>query len=101
MIDGVVSHADCVPDDKDAITQKLLKWSDGPDALHLILTLGGTGFSPRDVTPEATRPILDKEAPGLSTGNLKLFLYRLKEVKTTIEPSLWSRSIKSFWLLRY
>jgi molybdenum cofactor synthesis domain-containing protein len=52
-----------VPDDQDKIRDVLLKWTD-EDKLHLILTTGGTGFSPRDVTPEATKSILEKEAPG-------------------------------------
>mmetsp|Transcript_19752 Transcript_19752/g.33945 ORF Transcript_19752/g.33945 Transcript_19752/m.33945 type:complete len:217 (-) Transcript_19752:439-1089(-) len=53
-----------VPDDVNAIQAVLKNWSDN-DALHLILTTGGTGFAPRDVTPEATKPLLDKEAPGI------------------------------------
>ncbi len=47
----------------------LRQWSDKL-GLKLVLTTGGTGFAPRDVTPEATRAILDKEAPGLATAML-------------------------------
>jgi molybdopterin adenylyltransferase len=54
-----------VPDDADRITPLLIAWADGGD-VDLVLTTGGTGFSPRDVTPEATRPVLEREAPGLA-----------------------------------
>ncbi|KAK8960827.1 Molybdopterin biosynthesis protein CNX1 [Platanthera guangdongensis] len=54
-----------VPDEVDKIKEILKKWSD-IDRVDLILTLGGTGFSPRDVTPEATKELLEKDAPGLS-----------------------------------
>lgn len=53
-----------VPDETEAIVPLLLRWADG-GAVDVILTTGGTGFGPRDVTPEATRAILDMEAPGL------------------------------------
>lgn len=52
-----------VPDEKALISAVLVKWSDG--GLDLILTTGGTGFSPRDVTPEATRAVIERETPGL------------------------------------
>jgi molybdopterin adenylyltransferase len=52
-----------VPDDTDAIQCKLREWSD--QGIALILTTGGTGMSPRDVTPEATRAVLDLECAGL------------------------------------
>ena len=54
----------CVPDEVEAIQAVLRDWAD-VKRLSLVLTTGGTGFSPRDVTPEATRPMLEKEAPGI------------------------------------
>ncbi|CAM0902194.1 unnamed protein product [Alopecurus aequalis] len=54
-----------VPDEVDKIKEILVKWSD-VDRVNLILTLGGTGFTPRDVTPEATKCVIEKEAPGLA-----------------------------------
>jgi molybdopterin adenylyltransferase len=54
-----------VPDDAEQIANVLISWV---DALHLdlIFTTGGTGFAPRDVTPEATRSVIHREAPGLA-----------------------------------
>ena len=54
-----------VPDDTGAIAAQLLAWCDGGVA-DLVLTTGGTGLSPRDVTPEATRAVLEREAPGIA-----------------------------------
>lgn len=53
-----------VPDDFVEIKRALQKWCDEAH-LDLILTTGGTGFSPRDVTPEATKQVIEREAPGL------------------------------------
>jgi molybdenum cofactor synthesis domain-containing protein len=52
-------------DDESAIRVILSQWADSGE-LDVILTTGGTGFAPRDVTPEATRAVLDREAPGLA-----------------------------------
>ena len=54
-----------VPDDSVEIVRQLLAWCDG-DAADLVLTTGGTGLSPRDNTPEATRAILEREAVGIA-----------------------------------
>lgn len=54
-----------VPDDKKTITETLRRWCDEYDC-SVILTTGGTGFSPRDVTPEATGKVLDRLAPNIS-----------------------------------
>ena len=54
-----------VPDELAAIKATLTNWADVV-RLDLILTTGGTGFAPRDVTPEATRAVIEREAPGLA-----------------------------------
>lgn len=54
-----------VPDERDLIGNMLISWSD-EEALDLILTTGGTGFAPRDVTPEVTKEVIEREAPGLA-----------------------------------
>ena len=60
----VVARA-LVPDDSDAIVAALAAWCDA-DAADLVLTTGGTGLSPRDVTPEATRAAIEREATGIA-----------------------------------
>src|SRR5918994_5779192 len=54
-----------VPDETGRIVTILAEWADG-DRADLILTTGGTGLTERDVTPEATRAVLEKEAPGIA-----------------------------------
>ena len=54
-----------LPDEESAIRAMLISWADSGE-LDVILTTGGTGFSPRDVTPEATRAVIEREAPGLA-----------------------------------
>jgi len=54
-----------VPDQTDAIVPVLLLWADGGE-VDVILTNGGTGFGPRDVTPEATKSVLERLSVGLS-----------------------------------
>ncbi len=60
---GVV-RTQVVPDELEAIQSTLSAWADGKD-LDVILTTGGTGFAPRDITPEATRAVLERLTPGL------------------------------------
>jgi molybdopterin adenylyltransferase len=54
-----------VPDERSIIAGTLLVWADEV-GLDLVLTTGGTGFAPRDVTPEATRDVIERDAPGLA-----------------------------------
>jgi len=58
-----IVRAKIVPDEQDEIRAALIQWSD--EGLDLILTTGGTGFSPRDWTPEATKAVIDRETPGI------------------------------------
>ena len=60
-----IAARDLVPDETSAIVSRLLDWCDG-DQADLVLTTGGTGLSPRDITPEATRAVLEREAPGIA-----------------------------------
>ncbi|MFN3928338.1 MAG: molybdenum cofactor biosynthesis protein B [Thermoflexus sp.] len=65
QIGGTVAQYAVVPDDIEAIQRILRVWCD-EERLDLILTTGGTGLGPRDLTPEATRPLLEREAPGIA-----------------------------------
>jgi molybdopterin adenylyltransferase len=60
-----VAQYQVVPDDREAITAPLVAWCD-QDGLDLILTTGGTGLTPRDVTPEATLAVVERLVPGLA-----------------------------------
>ena len=61
----VLAERALVPDEPARIGAALRRWAD-LDLADLVLTTGGTGLTPRDVTPEATRSVLDKEAPGIA-----------------------------------
>jgi molybdopterin adenylyltransferase len=66
MIAGIgasVEFYEILPDEKDLIKEKLIDYSKKVD---LIVTTGGTGLSPRDVTPEATREVIEREIPGIA-----------------------------------
>jgi molybdopterin adenylyltransferase len=65
----VVEYA-VIPDDFERIRDTLIAWADELQ-LDLIVTTGGTGFAPRDVTPEATRAAIEREAPGLVFAMLR------------------------------
>jgi molybdopterin adenylyltransferase len=61
----LVSHTRIIPDEIELISQALLEYAD-TNHLDLILTTGGTGVSPRDVTPDATLQVIDKQVPGMA-----------------------------------
>lgn len=65
MPDTIVSAGTIIPDEADQITAILREWSDEKH-LNLIITTGGTGLAPRDVTPEATRAAIERDAPGIA-----------------------------------
>ncbi len=69
----VLADRRLVPDETERIVSVLAEWADG-DVTDLVLTTGGTGLTPRDVTPEATRAVLDKEAPGIAEA-LRVAVY--------------------------
>lgn len=60
----VVEHS-VIPDERHAISEQLEALADG-GAVDLILTTGGTGFTDRDTTPEATRAVIERDAPGIA-----------------------------------
>src|SRR5678816_3191379 len=60
-----VSGTEILPDERELIAERLREICDSGEA-NLVVTTGGTGFAPRDVTPEATRAVIEREAPGLA-----------------------------------
>ncbi len=65
LLDSYVVRYEVVPDEMDIIASKLAEWAD-EGSVDIILTTGGTGLGPRDVTPEATLSTVDKVVPGLA-----------------------------------
>ena len=61
----IISQKEIVPDDLPMLKSTLTAWADSGE-LDILFTSGGTGFSPRDVTPEATKAVFDRAAPGLA-----------------------------------
>lgn len=59
-----IASSAVIPDNLDTIISTLMAWCDG-GMLDVVLTTGGTGFAPRDITPEATTAVIDRPAPGL------------------------------------
>ena len=74
-----------LPDDQENIRETLSSWADS-GGMDVLITTGGTGFAPRDVTPEATRLVIDREAPGLVEA------MRMESMKKT-SHSMLSRSV--------
>uniref|UniRef100_A0A146M710 Gephyrin n=2 Tax=Lygus hesperus TaxID=30085 RepID=A0A146M710_LYGHE len=64
----VILKEDCVPDEANLIEDKLREWSKPGSHVNVILTTGGTGFAPRDVTPEATLRVVDRLCPAINTA---------------------------------
>jgi molybdopterin adenylyltransferase len=65
QLNSSIVKYEIVPDEVDIISGKLIDWADG-GGVDVILTTGGTGLSRRDVTPEATLSVIDKEVPGFA-----------------------------------
>ena len=80
-----VVHMSIVPDEKLDIQAVLMGWT-SQDNIDVILTTGGTGFAPRDITPEATQEIIERETPGISE------LMRVESLKIT-KHAVLSRAI--------
>ena len=75
-LDVSVVKSDIVPDEKEVIARKLVKWAD-EDRLDVIVTTGGTGLTRRDVTPEATLSVVNRVVPGIAEA------MRLESLKKT------------------
>jgi molybdenum cofactor synthesis domain-containing protein len=80
-----VTEQAILPDEESAIRAALTAWADS-GRFDIILTTGGTGFAPRDVTPEATRAVIQRDAPGLAE------MMRAESLKKTLHAML-SRAI--------
>ena len=59
-----IAGRELIPDDREQIADRLRHWAD-EEGCELVLTTGGTGFTPDDLTPEATRAVIEREAPGI------------------------------------
>lgn len=66
-LEAKVIGQDLIPDDHDLIAARLTHWS-GEGGADLVLTSGGTGFAPSDLTPEATSSVIERPAPGIAEG---------------------------------
>lgn len=82
---AVVVKREVLPDERDLIAGKLREWADS-GGVDVIVTTGGTGLSPRDVTPEATLSVIDRQVPGL------VEMMRMEGVKKTPQAML-SRAV--------
>lgn len=77
---SVVHEHAVVPDEVARIVPQLIGWADA--GVDLVVTTGGTGLSPRDVTPEATRAVIEREAPGIAEA------IRLRGLEATVYSSI-------------
>ena len=82
-IDARVDYLDILPDEKELIKEKLIQYS---KLVDLVLTTGGTGLSPRDVTPEATLEVIERQVPGIAEA------MRIEGLKKT-RRSMLSRAV--------
>jgi molybdenum cofactor synthesis domain-containing protein len=82
-IGASVEHYEIIPDEKELIKEKLMDYSRKVD---LILTTGGTGLSPRDVTPDATLEVIDRQIPGIAEA------MRMEGLKKT-DRAMLSRAV--------
>lgn len=82
---GSVVRQQILPDDESTVRATLIEWADS-DEFDIILTTGSTGFAPRDIAPEATRSVIQKEAPGLAEA------MRLESLKKT-QHAMLSRAV--------
>jgi len=64
-MDVRIANYDIVPDEKELVVEKLVNWADR-GKLDVVITTGGTGLTPRDVTPEATLAVVDRIVPGFA-----------------------------------
>ena len=75
-LDIQITDYEIIPDEKEIIRDKLKQYTDNKN-LDLVVTTGGTGVSPRDVTPDATLEVIEKELPGMAEA------MRRESMKTT------------------
>ena len=87
LIKAEIVTYEIVPDERDIISEKLRSFA---ESANLILTTGGTGVSPRDVTPEATRDVIERELPGFSEA------MRAESFKVT-PRSIGSRAVSGMY----
>src|SRR6266516_413982 len=101
-IHATVERYEVIPDEQPKICERLRQWADG-GRLDLIVTTGGTGLGPRDVTPEATWAVIDYEVPGLAEA---MRAEGLKQTPMSMlcraakHPSISSRSSCSLFPVR-
>ena len=72
--DAVLTAGTIIPDEADQIAAVLREWSDEKQ-LNLVLTTGGTGLAPRDVTPEVTKAVIERDAPGIAEAMRAISLH--------------------------